>query len=59
MKSQLSYISNKNLGFNKDQLVVLPITTDARGIRAAISSGMEKAERGKPVIGSSGFLLRR
>lgn len=53
MKSQLSYLQNKNLGFDKEQVVVIPINvSDAVGIRGVISKGMEKAAILKDQISS-------
>ena len=49
MKDQLSFIQNRNLGFNKEQLAVLPVTvTDARGFMEVIELGWQKAQRGQP-----------
>ena len=53
MKEQLNFIQNKNLGFNRDQLVVLPLSVpEARGLMDELKIGGEKAERGKVYLAS-------
>ncbi|MCA6074819.1 ABC transporter permease [Fulvivirga sedimenti] len=48
MKNQLNYLQSKNLGFNREQVVVLPITVnDTRGFMDVISKGWDKAKRGQ------------
>lgn len=45
MKSQLNFLQNKNLGFDKEHVIVVPVKVgDAKGIRDVVSRGMEKAE---------------
>jgi len=45
MKNQLSYLQNKNLGFDKEHIIVVPVQVgDAKGLRDVVSRGMEKAE---------------
>jgi putative ABC transport system permease protein len=44
MKDQLSYLQNKNLGFDKDHVVVVPVRVgEARGLREVVKRGMERA----------------
>lgn len=46
MKDQLLYMQNKNLGFDKENVIVVPVKAkDARGFREVVVKGMEKAER--------------
>ncbi len=53
MKNQLNYMQDKNLGFNREQLVALPITVnDSRGFMDIITKGWEKAMRGEKAIQS-------
>ena len=50
MKKQLNYIQNKNLGYNKDQVVTIPLNVNARGIRDGIIKGFEKSLLFKNVL---------
>ncbi len=44
MKDQLSYLQNKNLGFDKDHVVVVPVRVgDAKGLSDVVKRGMERA----------------
>ena len=43
MGRQLNYLSDKNLGFNQENRVVVPGYSAGRGIRDMISKGMEQA----------------
>lgn len=44
MSRQLSYLSDRNLGFNKENLVVVQANSSGRGIREMISRGLEEAQ---------------
>jgi len=50
MKKQLNYIQNKNLGYNKDQVITIPLNVNARGIRDGIIKGFEKSLLFKNVL---------
>jgi putative ABC transport system permease protein len=44
MKDQLSYLQNKNLGFDKDHVVVVPVRVgEAKGLQDVVKRGMERA----------------
>ncbi len=43
MSKQLSYLSDRNLGFNKENLLIVEAISSGRGIREMISRGMEEA----------------
>ena len=46
MKRQLQFLQNKNLGYNKDQVIMIPLTVpDARGLQETITKGFDKSER--------------
>lgn len=45
MKNQLDFLRNKNLGFNRDQVMTIPMVVDGRGVSDIINKGMDKAER--------------
>ncbi len=48
MKDQLSYLQNKDLGFNKEQLIVVPLNVSRQGrLTERVSAGFEKAEQFK------------
>lgn len=48
MRNQLHYLQSKNLGFNKEQLMVVPLVVPpADGLSARVSKGFELAERYK------------
>jgi putative ABC transport system permease protein len=45
MKNQLNYLQNKNLGFDKEHVVVVPVRVgEAKGMRDVVIRGMERAE---------------
>lgn len=44
MSRQLSYLSDRNLGFNKENLVIVQANSSGRGIREMISRGLEEAQ---------------
>ncbi len=45
MQKQLNFLQNKNLGFDIDQVISIPINVPtARGLRDQISQGLEKAQ---------------
>ncbi len=44
MSRQLSFLSNKNLGFDKENLVIVQGASTGRGIRDMIKKGMEQSE---------------
>ena len=45
MKGQLNYLQNKNLGFDKEHVIVVPVKVgDARGMREVVIKGMVQAE---------------
>ena len=45
MRQQMNHLQTMNLGFDKDQVLVVPINVyDARGIRNSITNGMEKSK---------------
>ncbi len=50
MKKQLNYIQNKNLGYNKEQVITIPLNVNARGIRDGITKGFEKSLQFKNVL---------
>ncbi len=53
MKNQLGYIQNKNLGFNKEQVLVAPMTTPgSRGLMDALQIGLDRANLGQPEVRS-------
>ncbi len=44
MKDQLNYMQNKNLGFNKEHVVIVPVRVgEAKGLRDVVKRGMERA----------------
>ena len=44
MKDQLNYLQNKNLGFDKEHVVVVPVRVgEAKGLRDVVKRGMERA----------------
>jgi putative ABC transport system permease protein len=44
MNQQLNFLQNKNLGFDKENIVVIPLTvSNARGVRDVVGNGFEKA----------------
>jgi len=49
MRNQLQYLQNKNMGFDKEQLVCIQLNVPSvkGGLAARVSSGFEKAERFK------------
>jgi len=48
MKEQLNFMQEKNLGFSKEQLAVIPLSVpEARGFVEVIELGWTKAERGQ------------
>lgn len=53
MQKQLNYLQNKNLGFDVEQVISIPINAKGRGLRDQISSGFEKAERLKTRLTSN------
>ena len=45
MQKQLNYLQNKNLGFDTDQVISMPLhVPGARGIREQVVKGMEKSQ---------------
>jgi putative ABC transport system permease protein len=44
MSRQLSYLSNRNLGFNEENVVIVQAISSGRGIREMITRGMEEAQ---------------
>jgi len=44
MSRQLSYLSERNLGYNQENLVIVQARSSGRGIREMISKGMEEAQ---------------
>ena len=44
MSRQLTYLSERNLGYNQENLVIIQAQSSGRGIREMISKGMEEAE---------------
>lgn len=44
MSRQLSYLSNRNLGFEQENLVIVQAQSSGRGIREMISRGLEEAQ---------------
>jgi putative ABC transport system permease protein len=62
MKDQLNFLQNKNLGFDKEHVVVVPIRVgDAKGLVDVVKRGMERARlfdnelQGIPEILSTGI----
>ncbi len=48
MRKQLSFMQNKNLGYNKESVAVVPINVySGRGIRDRVNNGFEKSVLGK------------
>ena len=46
MKNQLRFLQNKNLGFDKEHVVVLTLNVDdAKGVREMVTKGMEKGDK--------------
>ena len=44
MKDQLNYMQNKNLGFNKEHVVIVPVRVgETKGLRDVVKRGMERA----------------
>lgn len=44
MSRQLSYVSNRNLGFNEENVVIVQAISSGRGIQEMITRGMEEAQ---------------
>jgi putative ABC transport system permease protein len=57
MQKQLSFLQSKNLGFDLDQVISIPIQVQARGLRDQISSGFTKAEKLKTALGTNANIL--
>ncbi len=46
MKQQLSYLQNKNLGYDQENVVTIPISVpESRGLRDVVSNGITKARK--------------
>lgn len=46
MKDQLSFLQNKNLGFDKEHVLVVPLNvSDARGLTEQVTKGTEKGKQ--------------
>jgi len=46
MKKQINFMQNKNLGYDKEQLLIVPLNVDgSSGMRQQIADGMVKGER--------------
>jgi len=58
MKNQLSFLQNKNLGFNKEHVVIVPVNVaDARGVREQVTKGTEKGKQLQQVLkGKAGIV---
>jgi putative ABC transport system permease protein len=51
MQQQLSYLQNKNLGFDQEQMIGVPINVDnGNGIRSSIVEGFKKSKTFKQVL---------
>jgi putative ABC transport system permease protein len=54
MRAQLAYLQEKNLGFDKEQLIEIPLNVEARdGMRRSIVKGFEKGRRFENLIKAS------
>ncbi|MDN5203446.1 ABC transporter permease [Fulvivirgaceae bacterium BMA10] len=54
MHRQLTYIQNKNLGFDQDQIITVPLNVyGARGLRQSINLGMQKSQNFKNEIATN------
>lgn len=58
MKNQLAFLQNKNLGFDKEHVLVVPINAaDARGVRDQIAQGITKGRTLQTALnGKSGII---
>lgn len=58
MQKQLNFLQNKNLGFDIDQVISIPINVpSARGLRDQIAQGLDKAQLLKTKLGSNSNIL--
>jgi putative ABC transport system permease protein len=58
MREQLTFIQTKDLGFDKEQLVVVKITSPVRGgLQARVKAGFEKAEQFKTELAKASEVI--
>ena len=58
MKDQMHFLQNKDLGFDKENVVVVPLSVpDARGVRDVVNKGMEKSRQIKSALASRPELI--
>lgn len=50
MRNQLDFLQNKNLGFNKEQMVIVRMNLPRMGMREAVTKGFEKTELFKTAL---------
>ncbi len=58
MQKQLHFLQNKNLGFDAEQVLSIPVgAPGARGLRESISQGMERAQLLKTKLASNSDIM--